>query len=231
MFLLGNRQDEILSRAKNRTVTALVNISAPGVEPGSLHGLFGMIVEKGRPALPTNEVHAQSSHMWQMSDTCETLAEKDADVLAEILDELAKRMASLKSPKFVGLNFDSQKIVFNSEDLVERANGIPSRLHIDFKGEAAASHATIARLPFPKLQSYLSHLEEKVEQIGGRIHSADIAHGPSMSAFDYYEMATKKYVAGQKFTYGHVMLARATNLLQQIGIPFVEAPKPSAKPH
>ena len=82
MLLLGNRQDEILSRAKNRTVTALVNISAPGVEPGSLHGLFGMIVEKGRPVLPTNEVHAQSAHMWQMGDTCETLAEKDADVLA-----------------------------------------------------------------------------------------------------------------------------------------------------
>lgn len=231
MLLVGNREQEILARATNRKVTTIVNMSAPGVDPGSLHGMFGMIVEKRRPAIATDEVHAQSAHMWQTDDTCEAVAEKNPRVMMEVLRDVAQRMKGLESGGALSrLRLDSQKVVFDSADLVDKANGLPLRLSVSFDGAATDATPAIMGLPFPKIQSFLLKLDDGVRSIGGRLHSADIVHSASMSAFDYYEMAIKEYMPGKKFTYGDVMLARATALLRDVGMPFV-APKPAPKPH
>ena len=228
MILTGNRQEEILTRAKNRTVSAIIHMSAPDIDPNINPSQFGMIVENKKPvhSLTSKKAFAQGAQSWVQDDTCVTLAEKDPKVLYEILEAVGRRMKSIEG-ELQRLHGDDKKVIFNSEDLVNKATGIPLRMRFNLNESENGLQRDILKLPFNKLQSYLLTLQEKLENIGGKIHSVDVAHTASMTAFEYYELATKTLVPGRKFSYGDIMLSKAYNLLKDIGMPLVEARKPT----
>lgn len=227
MLLTANRQEEILSRAKNRTVTAFIQMAIPTNHLPDDPKKLGIIVEDKKPfySLTAAYSNAQGSHVWQQDDTCDTLAEKNPRVLFEILEALRHRMKGIDGGMLQSLHGDDKRVIFNSEDLVHKATGIPTRLNVKFEDSAEKVKAGILSLPFKGLQSFLLHLDDKLQNFGGRLHSADITHQSSMSAFDYYEISLQKAGIGRKFTYGDVMLTNAYNLLKDIGIPLVQRDK------
>ncbi|PZQ48269.1 MAG: hypothetical protein DI551_01920 [Micavibrio aeruginosavorus] len=229
MLFIGNRQEEILSRARNRSVTAVFHLSAPGVDEGASPEQFGLLYQDGKPlrSLQFQEIFSQTAHMYKIDDTCEPLVDRDPKVLAQILDAVARRTQALATGELSQFHGDRKRLAFNCDDLVAKATGIPARLKLDFKKSSEVFEGDLARLPFPKLKRTLESVYDKVRTIGGTLHSADIAHTASMSAHDYYEISLQRQFTGYKHTYGDQMLARATSLLQRMGVPYVEPRKPS----
>lgn len=229
MILTADRKEEILHRARNRTVTAILHLSAAGADEDAQPERFGLIFDGGKPmeSLRGSQMVSQTAQLWQMGDTCEPLAERDPKMLAEILAAVARRTHAVTKGEMSSVPTERVKAPFNCEDLVDRATGIPPRLTLTFAAADSSAAATdIARLPFPNLKNFLGAVFDRVRTIGGTLHSVDVAHRPAMTAFDYYEISQQRLVPGVRFSYGDVMLARAQNLLQQIGIPYVEPRKP-----
>ncbi len=208
-MFIGNRQEEVLFRASHRKVVANVHMIGP--EESKNAGLF--IGEGGKPIADLKSEFAlrQHVHFWNQEDTCEPLIVKDSELLAKVVKAIGKRTSDIDAGKYALLHSQERKRLFNSDDLVDRANGIP--LHYTLKFSELSSGATeIMGVPFKDLQDFLFHLSGKLGEIGGRIESVDIAHSTAQSAFDYYKIVTQRFSHGKTHTIGDLMLVSAYNM-------------------
>jgi hypothetical protein len=225
MILVGSREQEILDRARNRKVTAIIHISAPNVDEGASPEQFGVIYQGKMPARPlnTSQMFAQTAQAWQMDDECPVLAERDPQVLAAILEAVTRRMYALNRGDLREIHTDKKRVMFDCDDLVYRASGIPVHLKLDFRKSAEVFEGDLERLPFPKLKEFLHVVYDRLQKIGGTLHSADITHVAAISAIDYYKISTKEYFDRNWHGQGDIIAARG-------GTPFFGAP-PTSKPH
>lgn len=227
MFLVGNRQSEVFQRATHRDVTAFINATAPGFDPkANPMQQLGMIVENktslfNLTAMPVT----QGATVWKQDDTCEPLITKDIGTLHRILERLGRRTAAANSEKVAHMSFDDQKELFNSEDLIAEAVGIPHKLQLNFVAASEGQKDDIEAVPFPKLKEFILLLNMKLDEIGGEVRSATIVHQSAMSAFDYYSLQTESQITGHRFTFGDVLKRKGYNLLKNtVFAPLVTGP-------
>ncbi len=226
-MFLGDRTKELVFRAAHREVTAMVTLSLPGIDPKANPESFGAIIKDRKlfsPAAGAGSVFSQSANVWKFDDNCVPAIEKDPALLKSLKDELDGRTKGLHSGHFTGLDYSDQDAVFDSEDLVGKGTGIPSRLNIDFGASFERAVLAITMLPFDRLKGYLCNLVEKADEAGGQVHDVVITHKSSLSAKDYYKIAGRELHPGRRFSSGDYMLARATNALIDMGIPAGNTP-------
>ena len=222
-MILGSRQQEILERARHRMVTAFITMSAPpNLEYLLNDEARGMMVKDRQPQF-AREIVAEGVSVWKYADYCPPKIETDPKLMNDVLAAVKERTSKVNNGQIA--DFDAQRAAFDSEDLVEKAVGLPSRIRLSFTQSAEADAVLIQTVPFSKLKSYLTALHEELSVIGGHLQQAEIAHGPSVTAFEYYEREKNALVSGNKFRYGDVMLAKAHNLLRDMGVPLVQPPK------
>jgi hypothetical protein len=225
MLVIGNRQDEVFLRASFRSVSAIVTMavtSDKNVSPLKL----GIIMDEKGPALPVTTIgfKAQGAHYWQQEDTCKPAITVSPKLLGEVLDELGERTKQHNTKTAASEDIKEKQKLFNAEDLITKATGIPAHVRLDFiKGDQDISKE-LSMVPFPKLKNFLHHLFQKLAENGGGLQTVDVTHVSAMTVFDFYEIGTQKYVPGNKISYGDVMLGKAYNLLGDVGMPLVIAP-------
>ncbi len=209
MFLVANRQEEVLSRASNRKVCAHIQMIGPEEARNA-----GTIIESSRPAynLTSEVAFQQHAHVWLQEDTCEPLVAKDPELLAKVVKFIGDRTKDIDTGKYALLHSQERKRLFNSDDAIDRANGIPTHSTLKFNPLGGGVNE-IRSVPFKDLQDFLFHLSAKLGAVGGRIDTVDITHSAAQSAFDYYEIATHRYGTGRVQTLGDIMLATAFNML------------------
>ena len=220
MTVILNRQQEVIDRSTHRLVTAMIYMVAPfeaseTMDPKS----FGLIIEKDNQPLSVvaNETFIQGVHLWQNEDHCVPKVVSDPRLLDEILQAMKERGRKIDSGDLSawGVGNDDQLNLFGSSDLINKATGIPRQLTITFTDVGK----DIGTVPFPRLKAYLALLQEKLTKIGGRLHSAEIAHVPAISASDYYKLPQNPLVTGFDLNYGEIMLAKGHNALVEAGVP------------
>lgn len=230
-MVILDRQREIVERATERLVTAIIYMVAPR-DPNLSFNVagFGMIVDKrsGSFQCAAQGNYVQGSHLWQQPDRCTPKITTDPDVLQRALDRIRERTRQLVGGDmaFQGMDGDQKKLAFDSADIVNEAIGIPLQLHVDFAHAGATQRPDIEGVPFGGLKAYLYLLEEKLAAVGGHLHSMDVAHVPAISAAEFYKLGLPAQGIGFNPSYGDMMLARAHNTLVDHGVPRVIPVKP-----
>ncbi len=226
-MFLGDRTAELVFRATNREITAIVTLSLPGIDPKADPNNFGVII-KGKnlhtPKADASVVFSHAANVWKYDDRCVAAIEKDPAFFKEISDELKARTAKLNTGELNNLNSFEQAAVFESEDLVTQGTGIPSILRIDFDESVEKAVLAVSALPFEKLRNYIFHLIEKSSETNGSLHDVTITHSSSVSAMDYYKMATRTFHPGRRFSDGDYMLRKAERALIDMGVPAGNSP-------
>lgn len=230
-MVILDRQHEIVERATERLVTAMIYMVAPrDPEVPFQVTSFGMIVNKGAHSFQraAQGDYVQGAHLWQQPDRCLPKIATDPAALQRALERVRERTRQLVGGDMAlqGLDGGQKKLAFDSADIVNEATGIPPKMHVDFVNAGATQRPDIEGVPFGGLKAYLYLLEEKLGEIGGHLHSMDVAHVPAISASEFYKLGLPARGIGFNPGYGDMMLARAHNLLVDVGVPLVEPKKP-----
>lgn len=221
-MFLGNRDKELMFRATHREVTAIATISLPGVDPKVSPKSFGAIIEDKKlyaPKTSPTVVFSQAATAWKFDDECLAEIETNPALLQSVKGELQDRTRRLNAGEFKSLLGSERLALFDSEDLVRKGTGIPSRLKIDFDESPEKAVLAVTALPFKNLRHYLCHLLEKASEAGGGLHDVVITHTSSVSAAEYNRIATAQYHPGNLFSAGHYMLVKADRSLEKMGVP------------
>lgn len=222
-MLILNRQQEIVERAKNRLVDAIIYMATPefletfpdggNITPASASGILSL--DK-----TINMMFSPDRHYWQGLDKCKARIEMDPALQGKIVDELQTRNHALTAG---GLSCDEQDTIFNSSDLTSRSTGLPARFFMVFNASAGQIQSEIATVPFENLRRDLSHFQEHLQKINGYVQAIEVEHIDALSAFDYNKLITKKYVQGHRFYSQDMLNARARQHL--IGISGQKPPR------
>lgn len=218
--MILDRQKEIVHRARHRLVMAFITLEAHVATVDEINTEnLGVRIKNRKAKIEANEdgfiIH--SAQVLETDDQCEALVEKDPAVMQDVLTKLKDRnRASLNT----GLSAEEQDILFESEDIVLQATGLPSRISIVFASQNQEFAKALRSLPFAKLTDYFSILNDKMSAINGRIHSVDITHKSAVSAHDFYRIASKSFAAGGFVaTDGRRILADGHNMLNGMIMP------------
>jgi hypothetical protein len=223
MILPGGEQREILDRAQNRTVMAMIDIYAP-VEVGVAFKAGALQKSETDVVVWGNRAYFHTATVWEADDHCLTLVEKDPIVLAKAAATIRDRRKMVNNGEIT--DSDAVKAAFNSEDVITRATGIQPRLNYDFSETTKLGEMpSFETIPFDRLRGYLKNLHKKLVEIDAFLTSAAVEHSSSMTVFDYYEHGFQRLGFGRKFSYGDVMLSRGYNLLTDIGMPVITPPR------
>ncbi len=229
-MFLGDRTNELLFRASKREVTAIVTISLPGIDPKASPESFGSIIEGRKlftPKASTATAFSQAATVWQFNDNCVPVVERDPVSLQAIREQLHDRTKRLNAGEFKSLDDGEQIAVFESEDIIARATGIPAKLHITFSDSVEKAVLAVSVLPFGGLKKYIGHLLEKAAEAGGQLHDVAVTHVSALSAVDYYNIATKTYYPGHRFSSGNKALVTGNNGFVDMGVAVENnSPKP-----
>lgn len=226
-MFLADRTDELMFRAANREITAIVTLSLPGIDPKAGPESMGAIIQGRKLYTPrenTSVAFSQAANVWQFDDRCAPEIGRSPALLEEIKRELYDRTKKLNAEEMKGVGASGKAAIFDSEDLISKGTGIPSKISIDFAGSPERAVLAVSVLPFENLKKYLVHLVEKADEAGGGLHDVTITHRSAISAVDYYELPTRSFQQGRRFSAGHHMLAHATNTLISMGVPYGNTP-------
>lgn len=220
--MILDRQKEIVHRARHRLVLAFITLQSevPTVAEINTDNL-GVVIKQGTAKLEATQdgfiVHC--AHILETDEQCETLIEKNPAIMQRTLNKLKDRNRAMLEH---GLRGEERDVLFESEDIIREACGVPHRISLEFSGKAAEFSKAMERLPFRKLSGYFSLLNKKLLAEKGYVHSVDITHKSAMSAYDYYQMATKSFADGFSFSEGNRLLADAHNMLNGMTMPVGE---------
>ncbi len=229
-MFLADRTDELMFRAANREITAIVTLSLPGIDPKAGPESMGAIIQGRKLYTPrenTSVAFSQAANVWQFDDRCAPEIGRSPALLEEIKRELYDRTKKLNAEEMKGVGASAKAAIFDSEDLISKGTGIPPKISIDFAGSPERAVLAVSVLPFENLKKYLVHLVEKADEAGGGLHDVTITHRSAISAADYHQLPTLSFHQGARLSAGDFMIGKAQWALANIGIPHGnDRPKP-----
>lgn len=220
-MFLGDRTEEIFYRATNREITAIFTCYVPGISSSASIESYGAIIQDKQLFSPKGVAKAftQAAVVLKFDDSCIPAVQRSPIVLEEIRSTIHDRTHYLNDDQLCELSSSQREALFDCEDVIGSATGIPPRIDIDFSKSAQKGILQASTLPFPKAKDFILDLAEKLDREGGGLHDAVIGHKATITAIDYYQISRRELHPGWRRSAGQVMLDRATNALIQIGIP------------
>ncbi len=220
--MIIDRTREIAHRARHRLVLAMISVEAHEPDLNAINTKnMGINVQDGKASVKANErgFLVQSACVFETDAECDPAIERSPTLMDNVRKKLSDRMQAYVAQ---GLHQEDLRPLFESEDVILEATGLPAKISITLPSKDDQVLARVKQdCPFEKLRGHLTAIHEKMMANGGRLVSVDMTHKSGISAFDFYEIAGGQQSTGWKPSYGEIMLRSADRLLGDIGIPRV----------